>query len=478
MYSIEHLNIITSSFCDLKCSYCFLHKNKFFRQYDKYILEKWKDGSYVQNIKKLFEILETDPNKVEDLSFWGGEPFLHIDVIAPQLKELFEFLPNIKSIVVPTNFVHTNAQALGELLKILDASITPRSEKDKLHFHLQMSIDGIEDDIFMKIGHEGSWERYKKNYDQLFDFLDKEYLPNIVVAIAISGTSRQDEILKRFANYENIDEHIKFWEKAKNYVIEKNKLAKNPEFMLNSAINFPTIAMPDKTDSIQGLDIVKMIKTINQVLYKNKAYYNNQDHLFREYQHCETDWPVCGKNHECPEASQRAITVLPDGTITQCPSGFIEHLPGYAAEILKTEDSLSYKKTLIAGHQFFNPLTASEKDMLDHQWYNIMGGFKDTYFAYINLGFAMAEELALSHQIDENYLLDPMLLLKHLQGAGTINECFRESINVTGLSYMAGHDLTRRWLNGYVAEAYNFHQAEIASTIQLSLELRSLEQTC
>jgi len=47
MYSIEHLNIITSSFCDLKCSYCFLHKNRSFRQYDKWIIESWKDGTYV-----------------------------------------------------------------------------------------------------------------------------------------------------------------------------------------------------------------------------------------------------------------------------------------------------------------------------------------------------------------------------------------------------------------------------------------------
>lgn len=470
MYSIEHLNIITSSFCDLKCSYCFLHKNQSFRKYDKYILQSWKDGSYIENIKKLFIKLECDPKKVEDISFWGGEPFLHLDILTLNIEELLKLFPNVKSFIVPTNFVHTDAKELCHLFKIIDRCLSDREEDNKAHFHVQASIDGIEGDIFMETGHTGSWKLYKKNFDEMCDILSSMNLKNLEINLAISGTGKQEYFLKYFQNEENIKKYIEFWENAKNYIYKKIKDTENPKIELNSKINFPTIALPEKTSSEQAIDIHKIIKLLSKILYQDNASYGNNDHLIKEYFNCETDWPLCGHNHECPEANQRAITVLPDGTITQCPSGFIEHIKEYQDEILSSGNLDDHKRVLIAAKQFFNPLTASEKENEDHKWYNIMGGFKDTFFTYINLGFSMAQELALSHQIDEIYSLDSMLLLKHLTAASTINECFRESIRTTGLSYMGGHDLERRWLNGYIAEAYDFHKAEILDVIKLSLK--------
>ena len=136
MYSIRHLNLITSSFCDLKCSYCFLHKNKSFRNYDKFIIDGWKTGSYAKNIKEVFTRLDSDPDEVTDISFWGGEPFLHLDYLVPSFKEIISYFPNVKSFVVPTNWVHTDIDNLCKLFKIINDEITPREEGERLHFHL------------------------------------------------------------------------------------------------------------------------------------------------------------------------------------------------------------------------------------------------------------------------------------------------------------------------------------------------------
>ena len=136
MYSIKHLNLITSSFCDLKCSYCFLHKNKSFRNYDKFITKGWEDGSYIKNIKEVFTRLDSDPENVTEISLWGGEPFIHLDYLIPNFKELMNYFPNVDSFIVPTNWVHTNIDNLCKLFKIIDNEIKPREEGKKLHFHL------------------------------------------------------------------------------------------------------------------------------------------------------------------------------------------------------------------------------------------------------------------------------------------------------------------------------------------------------
>ncbi|MBE6148107.1 MAG: hypothetical protein E7167_01145 [Firmicutes bacterium] len=72
--------------------------------------------------------------------------------------ELIKFCPDIQGIVVPTNWVHTNISDLCQLLQVINDNITPRKENNLLHFHVQMSIDGTEGDIFIQDGHTASWK--------------------------------------------------------------------------------------------------------------------------------------------------------------------------------------------------------------------------------------------------------------------------------------------------------------------------------
>ena len=88
MYTIKHLNLLTSSKCDLNCEYCFLTKNEKFNNYDKTIIHDWESGKYVKNIKKVFSVLNSDPKEVTEISFWGGEPFLNLKNIKNGIKEL------------------------------------------------------------------------------------------------------------------------------------------------------------------------------------------------------------------------------------------------------------------------------------------------------------------------------------------------------------------------------------------------------
>ena len=79
---------------------------------------------------------------------------------------------------------------------------------------------------------------------------------------------------------------------------------------------------------------------------------------------------------------------------------------------------------------FYNPLTdqGSDKEKY-HDWYVYGAGYLGTHSTYINLNFNMAREMALSHQIDNNYIINESLLLDHYLAAFLTAECYRENLN-------------------------------------------------
>lgn len=158
---IKQLDLMGSSSCDLKCSYCYITKNCTFFNYDKTVKEAWESGSYLNILKQVFEKLDSDPKLLEDLQLWGGEPTLHMPSIAKRGKELGELFPNITHFLIPTNWYQTDMNALVDFIYNLDSSLTPRERpEDHLQFHIQASIDGPPGD-FNTYGHHVSWERYK-----------------------------------------------------------------------------------------------------------------------------------------------------------------------------------------------------------------------------------------------------------------------------------------------------------------------------
>lgn len=475
MYTIKHLNLLTSSKCDLNCEYCFLTKNEKFNNYDKTIIHDWESGKYVKNIKKVFSVLNSDPKEVTEISFWGGEPFLNLKNIKNGIKELNQYFPNIEMYHVPTNWCHTNISDLCDLLKIINDTATPRSDNSLIHFHIQTSIDGVNNDIFMKSGHSGDWQLYKKNFDMLCDTLENMYLPNISIDFCVSSTGAQDLILEYFENDKNIQSHIEAWDKAVRYVQQKIKKHKNPDILFNTLINFPTVAIPQKSTVQDGLKLTAFLRKVNYYLYQKKAMYRQQDSFTRDYFNCESIYPIGFANHECPEADQHAVTLRSDGMICQCPNSFLETDIDYQQEILKTKGLLSYKQCLLSATNYFNPLTATEEDIKDHKWYTILGGYKDTVFPYIHLNFAFALELALSRQINYQYYQNPEQLLKHFTAGSMMDECFRNNILVSGTPYLTGQGMYRRWLNGWLEYSYQAHEIEIKNMMQYYLQEKTKE---
>ena len=70
------ISVITSSTCNLNCNFCYLHKNKVNYEYNELLRAAWDDGTYVNNLKLVFEKMENNPEDVEEIHFWGGETLI------------------------------------------------------------------------------------------------------------------------------------------------------------------------------------------------------------------------------------------------------------------------------------------------------------------------------------------------------------------------------------------------------------------
>ena len=103
--TISSISVITSAVCNLNCSFCYLHKNKSYHEFNKLVLKAWEDGSYITNIVKTIKGLDGNPKDVSSIQIWGGETLLSIKTITPKVKDLYFYFPNLNDWKMSTNFL-------------------------------------------------------------------------------------------------------------------------------------------------------------------------------------------------------------------------------------------------------------------------------------------------------------------------------------------------------------------------------------
>lgn len=473
---IKQLDLMGSSSCDLKCSYCYIIKNCTFFNYDKIVKEAWESGSYLNILKQVFEKLDSDPKLLEDLQLWGGEPTLHMPSIAKRGKELGELFPNITHFLIPTNWYQTDMNALVDFIYDLDSSLTPRERpEDYLQFHIQASIDGPPGD-FNTHGHHVSWERYKQNFDDFCELLEKKgKFKNTTVVFASCGTSTQHLILKNLKTYDQVVEFKSFMTKVINYMLNKMEQVTTIDMVLSSRLWTPRIAISQTTTTEEAVELEKIIRLLEYYNYAEKTPIFQDVNEIQLFHDLRGEQSYLHRNHECPESNEEAITVMPDGTIAECPCTFLQNLEEYGQELLSEKNYWEYKSCLIRLPNFYNPLKNNIKEDEYHNWYVFNGGFLGTSSTYANLNLSMAYEMALSRQIDYNYALNPELLINHYLANFMTAECYREHVNVTHNHFLTDHNMFRRWFNGYTEYGYNDHLNKIKEAFQKTLEEKNNE---
>ena len=451
-FTINQISVLGSSICDLHCSYCYLHEQHngdAYKIFNDMIQKNWKDGSYVDNIKKVFKKLECDPTELTRFEIWGGEPLICIHNLVEPIKQLMDFFPNISFFLIPTNWAYTNINNLINFIYAIDSSLKNR-ESNKMDFHLQLSIDGPPGE-FNDNGHPGKWQNYRKNITTFCEKIESNNLKNIRVVFEVHPTASGKLIYKKLSTADGVRDYYNYMYNFLEFIRNEIKRTGNNYVECGQTTIFPMMAVPERSSVENGIDF-GAINRLNEFVQKEIGQTQKisfGEHLYHHTSHSFGVDSIITANCQCTEAGGQALMLAPDGTICECACSYIQYYDQYIQQMLDTDKDEEYRIAMMRKKYFFNPLTATDKELEEYYWYTLYG-LRNTESVQISLAMSMCQELAISGQIDYKYYLNPELLLRHLNLAGGIYSCTREQISDSRIPFLVSPEDCRKMLNGYI----------------------------
>lgn len=450
---VKTLILLTSSACNLNCSFCYLHKDKALIDYDKKILQSWQEKSYIQTVQDSLIKFGENPLNITGLQFWGGETLLHIEELTKNVKEIYTHFPNIINYLIPTNWT-INIEDFFNFIKELDKYANPNTD-----FSVQLSIDGPEEE-YSEFGHNVQTSIYKRNIKLFANLVNNYKLKNIKLRFHINATISKDLYLKKLSTYNGI----------KNYV---QKMTELTSFIHDCFISesckivahhvFPGLALPATETVEEGLKIAE-INRLWEYVYANEFKNTNFDNSFDKYfyfglQNFNIEEKYDTIDMHCGQLKS-ALTFLPDGTIVECCSAYMAPNEEYQQECLNVNDKNRYLSTKLHASVSINPLFSSEYEIKKYKW-SITNGIRNTEKVQKHFQMAVCKELAKSGQIPQKYFYDKNLLIDHLTIISGPSSCMYENINATKNPLISSPSNFRRYLNGLTEYVYENQKIEI-----------------
>lgn len=348
---------------------------------------------------------------------------------------------------ISTNWM-INIDKFIDFIKELDNHL-----KKPVEVRMQLSIDGPPGKI-MESGHNGDWSIYYKNIDKITNTFNNYPLKFVSISFYINSVISKDVYFEQFSTDEGIVQYVSHMKKFVDY-IKEHCISKN--LWCNKDIIFPQFALPNLETTEDGrklADIIKKWETIRKKYFPNISY-NNQ--FFHGMSNLEgTNW-LLSENVECSELSH-SFTFIPDGSIVQCSSSYLDHSEQYQQELIQNKEFEELQKAKRLEPFHFNPITMTDEELEKLEWY-LFNGNKHNVSTYIHMMMITADELALSGQIPYYFHEDPNYLWILLCTLACVNSCMRENIRDTGNIFIPGLSLYRRLLNGTMQYIYEVTKA-------------------
>lgn len=199
LVNIASISLHWSSDCNMACKYCYIDKDKqCMANFNKGIRESLEDGTFVENIKKVFCTDELR-NNIEDLSLWGAEPTINGKYFEQTIVALLDYFPNVKSFMFSTNAL-VGAEFIYKyfFLPLLNYCNT---HNRALKWNLQLSLDGppeFNDDS----RHAGAT---KNTLATIFKLLDDAPLESPYLSISLMTKPTLDISYMRIMNEQGLD---------------------------------------------------------------------------------------------------------------------------------------------------------------------------------------------------------------------------------------------------------------------------------
>lgn len=449
-HQMSTISLISSSKCNLQCSFCYLHKIKACSKFDDIIVKAFQDGSYIENVHKSLEALDVDPKYIKHLSIWGAETSLGLKYLTPNIEKLYNYYPNIESNLLITNWT-TDPDQFVAYYKELD-----RCAKVPQKHVLQVSIDGPEGRV-MKEGHNASWEVYMKNFKRFGEKMYEVDFKNTKgIDIKFNSVIKKETYLDIFSDEDKAYEYLKFME---DKAIELRQMLGK---FLWVRLSFPGVALPFNSTIEEGkkfLDCFKVTEKVLQEKFAGSDVYKDTRAFRGWYYNIARSTQYLEKEKSCSSMLGSAV-FLPDGTIVECNASYIEKFPEYQEEMLKDKNMYEYYLAKLRSPNFYNPSQMTEEE-IERMFEIVQYGYRSTTNVYTNMKLAMMKELALSNQIPSDLAHDTQKCLKLIKWMDGYHSCSRENVAQTGIPYLTGPDQYRRLHNGLSQYLYDLEKDKV-----------------
>lgn len=225
--------LFTSGYCTMNCNYCYINKSNILKDIHEEIIEKLKNGTYINELKSLYG------DQLECLSFWGTEPTLTLDYVSSKIPEIIKTFPKLNKFSFSTNLL-MNYKCIIDFIKSIP-------DDRKFNINIQLSIDG-NPEITDKNRKENSTYKIKCNFYNLIRELQNVKLNNKNIEFVFKSTWNIDNL--KYFN-EEIARLYYYFHFFDVYIDDLKKLNRNKNIILNLT-GIPTLEVPGTYTSEDG----------------------------------------------------------------------------------------------------------------------------------------------------------------------------------------------------------------------------------
>lgn len=430
------LILYTTATCNLNCIYCYIDKNPALVEIDNILDDSFKGDYYFNFTKEMFP----DPNQLNRIEFWGGEPTLRLDRAIYTVKKIIEYYPNLHDFYMSTNFTNHkwNEQFFGFITALNEF------KNRKFHFLLQLSIDGPKEINDVQRG-KGVTDKFIIQFDRFIHEVNKNPDSNVQITICFKPTLTSEIISKYLPSKDKIIEYYKFFEDFNDYFRQNIKVRS-----CTLELPIPNTATPSPHTKDDGIDFARFCCMCKEIMNEN-----NNMQIFKYYSNIMPFVPANIPDYDNPSYCQSCgacgsgkfnVGLLPYHRISCCHNGFVNLISDYKKRSMEADKSkkiLDFKFFMDESNSMIQTVEGYKQYEKNVDFvYNL---FSETKLA--NMAGAILL-LAANDQIDKKYTSPKEAQKAALFVQQACAYCMRDNVSVTGSVALYPFGLLKLLLNG------------------------------
>lgn len=437
------LVLYTTAVCNLNCRYCFIDKNPALKQIDDYL-----DKSFLADPEYYFEFAKKMflKDKLSEVQFWGGEPFLGMHRAYPTIKKLIEYYPNLSNFLVSTNFVSSCFfDEFYGLMKVLG-----EYPERNFEFSLQLSLDGPTNINDLNRG-KGVTEKFTQNFSKFIkDLQNTDILKNNIALKLHMKPTLDASSIEQLQTKEKVIEYFQFFEQYQDIFNDYNYREN-----LHFGVPIPNTACPSPHTQEEGKQFANYCRLTRLIEKENEV-----EHYFKYYQRITSFVPRCGIPYETRRLSgvcmghcgngRSTLGLLPNNKVSCCHNGFVDLLSDYKKMVMSDSNHMgdvTIEKGLFTNQRnsLIFDADSEEFEMYEKQleaFHDPKDTSKLTNIASLILLMANIGQIDAKYKDKEEAIHGAYFLIM------ATSYCVRDNLGTTGSIYMYPLGLIKLLLNG------------------------------